>query len=134
MRPTDPALLRISPLQMAVAAAALSNAGSRPMPRIALAVDTPQQGWVALPALEASQMVFDPSGANSTAAALVVKQETYWEYLAIAQSESNPVTWYLAGTVPNWQGTPMVVAVLIEGNDPRAAQVGRQVLHAALNP
>jgi cell division protein FtsW (lipid II flippase) len=134
MRPGDPQLLRISPLQMAVAAASLSNEGTRPAPRIALAVNTPQQGWVVLPALQTPQTVLDSSSANSTAVELTVKQETYWEYLAVSQAAGNFVTWYIAGTIPNWQGTPVAIAVLIEGNDARAAQVGRQVLHAALNP
>jgi cell division protein FtsW (lipid II flippase) len=134
MQPGDPQLLRVSPLQMAVAAASLSNEGTRPAPRIALAVNTPQQGWVVLPALQTPQTVLDSSSANSTAVELTVKQETYWEYLAVSQAAGNFVTWYIAGTIPNWQGTPVAIAVLTEGNDARAAQVGRQVLHAALNP
>ena len=48
---SDIQTLRVSPLQMAIAASALSNKGVRPVPRIALAVETPQQGWVILPAL-----------------------------------------------------------------------------------
>ena len=42
---------RVSPLQMAVAAASISNGGIRPAPRIALAVRSPLQGWVVLPQL-----------------------------------------------------------------------------------
>ena len=43
--------LRLSPLQVALAAAALSHDGLRPPPRLAMAVKTPSQGWVVLPPL-----------------------------------------------------------------------------------
>ena len=43
--------IHISPLQVALAAAALSNHGMIPAPRIATAVNTPNDGWVVLPAL-----------------------------------------------------------------------------------
>lgn len=131
---SDPQLLRISPLQMALAAAALTNQGIVPPPRIALAVDTPQQGWLVLPALQTPKPALDPAGANNTALRLAVQQETYWQYLATAQEADSYVTWYVGGTLPNWQGTPLAIAVLIEGNDPRAASVGQQILQAAIGP
>ena len=31
-------------------------------------------------------------------------------------------SWYLAGTLPNWQGTPLAVAILIEGDDQLCAK------------
>ncbi len=134
MAPGDPQTLRISPLQMALAAASLSNGGVRPGPRIALAVNTPQQGWIVLPALGTPQTVFDPATANSTALGLAVRQNVFWEYLDREHAESNDVTWYIAGTIPSWAGTPMAIAVLVEADDPGAAELGRQVLQAALHP
>jgi hypothetical protein len=47
----------ISPLQAALAAAALSHSGIRPAPRLVMSVKTPMQGWVVLPALTASQLL-----------------------------------------------------------------------------
>jgi beta-glucosidase len=38
-------------LQVALAAAALTNHGTVPAPRIAMAVNTPNDGWISLPAL-----------------------------------------------------------------------------------
>src|SRR5262245_19806796 len=43
--------LHVSPLQVALASAALSNHGIIPAPRIATAVNTPNDGWVVLSAL-----------------------------------------------------------------------------------
>lgn len=132
--PRDPSDVRVSPLQVAIASAALSNGGILPAPRIALAVDTPQQGWVVLPALEASKVGFDAVNAEAAAQKLAVAQEVYWEYLRIVeQSPGQYVTWYLAGSVPQWTGTPIAIAVLLEANDPRAAAIGQHVLLAALN-
>ena len=47
--PGTGAILQVSPLQMALAAATLSNQGTLPAPRLVMSVDTPQSGWVTLP-------------------------------------------------------------------------------------
>ena len=95
--------MRVSPLQMAIAAAALSNAGVRPTPRIALAVDTPQQGWVVLPALGSDSAVFSPQSASQTVFAFAKPGRAYWEWSASGRDEQGMVSWYLAGTLPSWQ-------------------------------
>ncbi len=130
----DPQYLSISPLQMALAAASVSNGGIRPAPRIALAVNAPAQGWVVLQPLGTAQTVFNSASANATALGLAVKQEVYWEYLDMEQTDSSYVTWYIGGTIPNWAGTPVAIAVLVEANDARAARVGEQILGAAISP
>jgi membrane peptidoglycan carboxypeptidase len=127
--------LRVSPLQMALAAAALSNNGVRPPPRIALAVDTSQQGWVVLPALSEPVEVFTPEAAKKTAMQLAAQNQTYWEWIGRTDPGQEPETWYLAGTASNWQGTPLSVVVLIEGNYPATAQnVGRELIQEAIRP
>lgn len=127
--------LRISPLQMALAAAALSNNGTRPAPRITLAVSTPQQGWVVLPPLDASVDVFSADNIRAATQSLAVENQPYWEWIGTASSNNEPVTWYLAGTMPGWQGLPLTVVVLIEGDRPFTAQsVGRQLMEAAIRP
>lgn len=130
----DPPKIRISPIQMVVAAAALSNQGTRPAPRIAMAADTPQAGWVVLPDYTAPQQVFQAARADAAALQLAPQQAAFWEYMATAQEESGYVTWYFAGTIPGWQGTPVAVAVLLEANDPSARAIGRKVLKAAIKP
>jgi cell division protein FtsW (lipid II flippase) len=127
--------LRISPLQMAVAAASLSNNGIRPAPRIALAVNTPQQGWVVLPALGQTDEIFLPDAANNLANKLSVQNHTSWEWNGLAQSDQEFSSWYLGGTLPNWQGTPLTVVVLIEGNNTFLAQnIGQELMQEAIKP
>jgi cell division protein FtsW (lipid II flippase) len=132
---TTPGAL-VSPLQMAVAAAALSNGGIRPAPRIALAVDTPQQGWVVLPALGTPFSEFSADGANATAAAFAKPQQAYWEWTTTAAADGDStVSWYLAGTLPSWRGTPLTLVVALESDDEKAvARIGEAIMGAALNP
>jgi hypothetical protein len=41
----------------------------------------------------------------------------------------SPLTWYVGGTQPGWGGTPLALALVLEENDPQAAQdIGRQIL------
>ena len=127
--------IHVSPLQMAIAAASLSNNGIRPAPRIALAVNTPQQGWIVLPALDTTSKIFSLDMANSITLQLSSQNHTYWEWAGIARSNQEFSTWYLAGTLPNWQGTPLALAILIEGNNQSIAQsIGRQLIQASIKP
>jgi len=127
--------LRLSPLQMVVAAASLSHDGIRPAPRIALAVNTPMQGWVVLPALDQATQVFKPNMVLSAMDILAVPSQPYWQWLAAGSSANQPVTWFLAGTLPNWQGTPLTVVVVLEENLPSVARsIGTQLLQKAIQP
>jgi len=131
----DAADFRVSPLQMAIAAASLSDKGIRPAPRLALAVNTVQQGWVVLPALGQTEQIFEPESVTAALEQMTVEDQPYWQWTAPAGSEAVPITWYLAGTMPNWQGTPLTVVVLIEGRYPsRAASTGQLLLRAAIQP
>lgn len=124
--------LRVSPLQMALATATISNNGVRPPVRIALAVNTPQQGWVILPALD--EPVEALPGPFSRETALVFMGDNpYWSYTGTMNDPQ--ITWYLAGTPPDWNGTPLALVVLLEEADrPTAAKIGKSLLATALQP
>jgi cell division protein FtsW (lipid II flippase) len=127
--------LHVSPLQVALAAAALSNHGTVPAPRIATAVNTPNDGWVVLPALGTPIEAIQPSAADETAQSLIVDGESYWGHIGQAKSDESPVTWFIAGTPPNWQASPMVVVVLLEEDNARLAQrIGKELLIDAMKP
>jgi cell division protein FtsW (lipid II flippase) len=132
---SDANKLLVSPLQMAVAASTLSNHGTRPTPRIALAVNTPQQGWVVLPALGEPFEAIPPSAADEAAQSLLAAGKPYWEFVGQARQGNSIITWYLAGTLPDWQGTPLTVVVTLEeSNIYLAKQIGRELLTKALQP
>jgi hypothetical protein len=127
--------IHVSPLQVALAAAAFSNHGTIPAPRIATAVNTPNDGWVVLPALGTPSEAIPASAADETAQSLIIDGESYWAHVGQAKSAESPVTWFVAGTPPNWQASPMVVVVLLEEDNVRLAQrIGKELLVDAMNP
>ncbi len=127
--------LRVSPLQMALAAATLSSDGVRPAARLAMAVDTPTQGWVILPALSEPAMVFPATDAANAAQALMVSGQPFWQWNAIVTQANQAFSWSLGGTLPDWQGAPLAVVVLLEENDASTAGIiGQTLLEAATKP
>ncbi len=128
--------LRISPLQMAVAAGTLSNHGIRVGPRIALAVDTSQQGWVILPALGQSTEALNAQQADHTANQLAIQNQPFWGWSGAGNTGADFFTWYLSGTLPNRNGTPLAAVVVLEGNSsPALSQnIGNQLLESAITP
>jgi hypothetical protein len=134
--------LKVSPLQMALAASTLSNSGERPTPRLVMAVDTPQSGWVVLPETEQSQSALQTLAANNTAHALASGELPVWQVVtevseaANLSSETNPgYAWYLGGTLPEWKGAPLAIAVLLEESNPQMLQeIGRSMFQKAIYP
>jgi cell division protein FtsI/penicillin-binding protein 2 len=127
--------IHISPLQAALAAAALSNHGTVPAPRIAMAVNTPKEGWIVLPAQGESFEAVTPAQADQAVAANIEGDNNYWSHIGRASGKEGPVTWFSAGTPPNWQGTPLAVVVLLEEDNERQAQwIGQELLTDAMNP
>jgi cell division protein FtsI/penicillin-binding protein 2 len=127
--------LHVSPLQGALAAAALSSHGVMPTARMAISVNTPQEGWVVLPPLGPSLDVIQPAEADGAAAVFVDEGKNYWSHIGRATGEEGPVTWFIAGTPPNWQATPLVVVVVLEEDNERLAQfIGQELLVDAMNP
>jgi cell division protein FtsI/penicillin-binding protein 2 len=122
--------LRISPLQMALAAASLSNNGIRPAPRLVGAIQTEQDSWVNQSTLSEPSQVFSSEAANSVAQTLQVNDLPIWESVGRAQNTpEQAITWYLAGVLPDWSGPPAVLVLLLEEDNPdQAIQIGQQIL------
>ena len=128
-------VLQISPLQMALAAASLSSKGVRPAPRLVMAVDTPIQGWVILLPMSAPVTVFTPEAVASTTEALAINGEPFWRSTRLVQQGTKQYSWSLGGTLPDWQGTPLAVVVLLEeGSTQTAASIVQELLAAATQP
>lgn len=128
--------LRLSPLQMAMAAAALSNQGIIPAPNLVTAINTPQAGWVILSPLgETNQALFSPA-ANVTATSLVEEGGTVWQTVSTAPNgPENTVSWFVGGTPPDWGGKPLALAVIIEEDNPTLVmKIGQSLLQSAMQP
>jgi len=131
----DIAIMRVSPLQMALASTVFSNHGLIPAPRIAMAVNTPSEGWISLPALGMPIEALQAPAADEAASSYLVENQTYWQHIGHAQEDRSSFTWFIGGTSPNWQATPLVIVVLLEEDDLRLAQrIGQELLVDAMNP
>jgi cell division protein FtsW (lipid II flippase) len=124
--------LRLSPLQMALAAATLSNNGIRPAPRLVQAIQTAEASWANQASLAAASPAFSSQAASAVARSLRVNDLPLWQSVARAQNApKQAITWYLAGTQPDWAGPPATLVLVLEEDNPaQAIQIGRQILAA----
>jgi peptidoglycan glycosyltransferase len=128
--------LAVSPLQMALAAASLTAEGKRPSPILAMAVNIPQEGWTIISQLTAPIQVFPAEQATAAVKVLAVQAFPGWQSIGTAATSANKViTWYIGGTLPSWQGSPIAIAVVLEEDNPTLAeQIGQSLIKAAQNP
>ncbi len=128
--------LGLNPLQAALAVTALTYNGYRPSPSLVIAMNTAQSGWVILSEPSSPAKVLTPGSANATANALAQDGQNFWQTLTLAEgSPGQSVTWFVGGTLSSWSGPPLVVAIVLETNDPALAQtIGQAVFNAALQP
>jgi cell division protein FtsW (lipid II flippase) len=127
--------LHVSPLQVALAASAMSNHGVMPAPRITLSVNTPQEGWLVLPAPGTSFNALDAAQAVEGVKSFTEPGRNYWSHIGRAKSDESAVTWFVAGTPPDWQATPLVVVVALEEDNERIAQwIGEELIMDAMTP
>ncbi|HCK66725.1 MAG TPA: hypothetical protein DHW49_10720 [Anaerolineae bacterium] len=121
--------LRVSPLQMSLATSALSNDGIIPAPRIATAVNTLEQGWIVLPALSQPAQVMQAERSNEAVLDFVKSGNPYWSHVGQASLDETIVTWLIAGTLPDWQGVPLALVVVLEENNiPLAEFIGNNLM------
>ena len=131
----------VTPLEIAFAAASLSNQGTRPAARLALSYQHPEQGWLIFPPLGSAARLLSQ---NETAAILndfQTENLPIWQIISVPTEEE--LTWYLGGSIPatlpqtqtndTRQGFPVtLILVLEEENLPLAEEIGRAVLSAAI--
>lgn len=127
--------LAVSPMQMALAAATLSSAGSRPTPQLASAFKAPLNGWSRLSEETISpETVFSPAVAARLAGDLAQESLPIWQSLAVSPNGPDQwVSWYLGGTLPTWEGAPLALVVLLEEDNPQLAEsIGHEIFRAAM--
>ncbi len=110
----------VTPLQMVLAAAAISADGISPAPRIAMAVNTTTQGWVILPAGQKTQS-FSAEGISMALTMLTDEEAPCWHTTASVPTSEGQIHWFVGGTTPEWKGTSLALAVVIEGGTARSA-------------
>ena len=131
----DDRQIYVSPLQMALASAVFSNNGNIPSPQVAIAVNTPNSGWVILPALEKPVEAIQPSVASDAVTSYIAGGNNFWSHTGQAINNESDITWFIGGTPPNWKSAPLVVVIVLEKTDPALAQhIGQELLLYATNP
>lgn len=127
---------RVTPLQMALAAAAITAGGQVPAPQLVAAVNTTQAGWVPLPPLQEPLQALPAAAATSTARELAVEGDAFWQTTALAfNGPGQTVTWYLGGALPSEDALPVAVAIVLEEAAPEdIVHIGQSILQEALLP
>ncbi len=123
--------LLVSPLQVAVMASTLSNGGHIITPQIVTAYRPQENDWTLL---DKGKVTGNVTEFDARLATGMLTQGDFpgWEVSSLAGYENALISWYLAGTTPDWQGTSLVVVVALEdGSVLQSASIGRQVFLAA---
>jgi hypothetical protein len=93
-------------------------------------------GWVIMPAAGKPIQLYPADEVEKLVLARRVEDLVIWETSTVASDDQGGgVTWYLGGTLPTWNGTPLSIAVVIENSDfALARRIGRMALKAAMLP
>lgn len=120
-----------SPLEIALAAAAVSNRGLRPTARIVQMRENPEGGWLLFPTPQDYVNILSEEEADRTIKILSVADGYTWQIVMAPAGED--LTWYTGGTSAGWDGSPLAVAlVLEESNTTLAEEIGQKILTAAM--
>ncbi len=108
----------VSPLQMALTAASISQNGIRPTPILTLAYQSPKKDWVLLPTTGNSSVVFSAKTAETVQRITALGDIPAWGVVGKGLSGAeNTVTWFIGGTTNEWKGSPLAIAFMIEEDD-----------------
>ncbi len=113
--------LLVTPLQMAIAAATLTNQGKRPEPQIISAVLTTNQGWVSFPSQPATETIL-AAGIDKVLDAITIETTQTWETTAVIRNDQTSLTWYLGGSLPGATSKNYALAVILEAESSAVSQ------------
>jgi membrane peptidoglycan carboxypeptidase len=121
---------QVTPLQMGLAASAITNQGILPSPRIVSAYKNPDGEWITLPKLSANQEILSSGIADRVTSLIKIPEAPLWQITSSAMTEEEErIAWFIAGTTSEWQGQPTVLVVLLEDELPvRVHQTGRDLI------
>lgn len=113
----------LTPLQVALAASALTNQGILPAPRIVNGYQNSHGDWITLPKLGQNIQAVDTESSLWITNLLEKPDSPYWQVISVLNTEDDQsISWFIAGTIPDWQGQPTAVVVLLERNAPDLAE------------
>ena len=126
--------LHLSPMNIAQIAGLITNHGRSHPLVLVTAINSIQAGWVILPEQAEIEQVLPESVADQFSTDLAVNEKPIWQTMArVPNGSDQSYTWFVGGTLPTWNGTPLVVALLLEeGDQVLANRIGQTVLFAAM--
>ncbi len=123
----------LSPFQVARAASIFSNPSKLPFPRLAMAVKTPNQGWLIL-AADKSKNILDATKVLAISQELSSNQFPGWEFVSSSGSVVGDSSWFVSGTLPDWMNTSLVFVLVLENTDANTTQqLGSQLMSEFLS-
>ncbi len=124
----------VTPLQAVCAAAALANGGTRLPLQLVDALSLPNSGWVTVQAQSLPRPIYQADEITSLLEGKTDFEGLTWRVSGSVVSEGGKLTtWYIAGTAQGWEGKPLAMVVVLEGEDEGSARaIGESILQAAL--
>lgn len=128
--------LSITPLQMVLAASAISSGGEIPAPTLVLSNQLPDHSWSLLQPRAANNRVFSTASALSVGNELTVNNYPAWGITGSSLSSSTQtVSWFVGGTNEDWRGIPISFVVLLEeGDDELVNEIGISIIETITFP
>lgn len=113
---------RVSPLQMVLIAASITNGGNQISPTLVNAYQTEDGNWKSHTEPNKSTQVLSAQLAKSSRVFLSHQAQPIWYALGHGFMDNNQlITWYIGGTNDESSPTPLAIAIAIEANDPALA-------------
>jgi cell division protein FtsW (lipid II flippase) len=130
---TGQANFLVSPLQVCLAAASLTNGGKLVAPMLEIAYKDSLGEWILFNRPEPITLL-TKNAADRAAELLASSSLPIWDNIAVTNHQLATISWYLAGTLPQWAGVPIVEVVAIEEKTQESAStIGRELLSKAFS-
>jgi hypothetical protein len=123
--------LRVNPLQIVSAASVLSNGGMKSSVNLLHSINTIREGWLIV-TVPTQERIIQTDLADRIAESMASSEISGWEISAVGSDTVSRVSWYAAGTTSEWQGTPVVMALVWEDDDAETLRQAGQVLFRAI--
>ena len=124
--------LRVTPLQVALAASAITNNTNIPSPLLAVSYRSPD-GWVYFPhSQNNNEMNLETDNIQG-----MLSSTAYpgWEASGRSKSSQGTFSWFMGGTSSGWQGIPLAISLVLEDDAPfDARRIGTGLLQTATEP
>ncbi len=126
--------LAMTPLQVACAAATLSNRGDRVPLKIVDAFELPASGWVAVMPDVPPRKIYQNTEIEGVLKNLTDFSGLTWRMTETIASEGRTtIVWFVGGTTAQWTGSPLAVVLVLEGEETDTARtIGDFILNAAM--